>query len=347
MKGSRTYRGAVVAAFAVLAVGVAACSSGSSTAMGTAPTSNAGGATGAPELSTISIGLLPSADAVTIQIAQDKGFFKQQGLNVKVTDMTTTNQATTGLLSDTMDFATENYVGMYEQELAVPNLHLKIVADNTQATPDDYVLMVAKNSNITSISQLKGKKIGFPALGYNFGAMALDVLLAPYHESSASFTTVAVPFSNAEQALATGEVDAIFTTEPFETTAEAGAGDRVLIDMMSGPLANMPEGCWGTTASFAQKYPKTVAAFQRAMQEAAQVAATSPSYVRSELPRLIPTMKPALANVIVLPSWNTTLSLTRMQRVADLMQQTGGFKPGVNVNTLVSSMYDPLASSAS
>jgi len=334
MKASRICQRALVLAIAGLTVGITACSSGSSASSGS---------TGAPELSNITIGVLPTADSVTLQIAEDKGFFKQQGLNVKLIDMTTTNQATTGLLSHTMDFGMENYVGMFEAEKSVPNLNLRIVADNTQASPDDFVLLVGKNSKLTSISQLKGKKVSFPAPGFNFGAMALDVLLAPYHMSTADVTSVVLPFSAAGQALAKGEVDAAFTTEPFITAAEAAAGDRILIDMMSGPLTGFPQSCWGTTASFAQKYPKTVAAFQRAMGEANQLAATNPSYVRSELPKFIPTMSPAIAKVITLPVYNTTLSLTRMERVADEIEQLGELPKNFDVKA----MYDPLAGSES
>ena len=250
-------------------------------------------ATGAPELSSITIGALPSADSVTLQIAQDKGFFKQQGLtNVKIITETTTNAGTQGLLSHTMDFTGENYVGMFAAEKAVPNLNLRIVADNSQTSPGLYVLLVPKDSPLTSVAQLKGKKVGFPAPGFNFGSMAADVQMKPYNESSADFTTVVLPFAAALTALAAHQVDAIFTTEPFITIAEAAAGDRVLTDLLGGPLAGFPTACWGTNAAFAQKYPKTVAAFQRAMTEATQVAATNPRYVRSELPKFIPTMKP-------------------------------------------------------
>ena len=334
MKASRICQRALVLAIAGLAVGITACSSGSSASSGSS---------GAPELSNITIGVLPSADTVTVQIAEDKGFFKQQGLNVKLITMTTTNQTTSGLLSHTMDFSMENYVGMFEAEKAVPNLNLRVVADNSQASVDDDVLLVAKNSKLTSISQLKGKKVSIPAPGFNYGAMALDVLLRPYHLSSADYTTVVLPFSAAEQALAKGEVDAAFTTEPFITTAEATAGDRILVDMNTGPLTGFPEVCWVTDASFVQKYPKTVAAFQRAMGEALQVAATNTSYVRSELPKFIPTMKPAIAKVITLPVYNTTLSLTRMERAADVIEQLGKLPKNFNVKA----MYDPLAGSAS
>ena len=319
-------------ASAALAVGLAACSSGSSSS-NTTSTASSG-----PELSHITIGVLESSDDVTVQIAQDEGFFKQEGLNVKTVVLPTTNAATTGLLSHTLDFSTENYVGMFQQEQAVPTLNLRIVADNAQATPNLYVMMVAKNSPITSLAQLKGKKVSFPAKGFNFGSMASDILLQPYHESAADFTTVALPFSDAPQAIASGEVDAAFTTEPFITIMEE-SGARILEDMMTGPLVSFPQDCWGTTAAFASKYPKTVAAFQRAIEMALRLAASNTPLVRRELSKFIPTLSPKLASVITLPTFNTTLSLARMQRVADTEIRLGALPAKFDVQA----MYDPPA----
>ena len=109
MKASRICRRALVLAIAGLTVGVTACSSGSSATTGG---SASGGASGAPELSTITIGAVLSADTVTLQIAKDKGFFKQQGLNVKIVPEASTNATAAGLLSHTMDFGDQNYIGM-------------------------------------------------------------------------------------------------------------------------------------------------------------------------------------------------------------------------------------------
>ena len=334
LRPKRLISGVLVAG--MLATGLAACSSASS---GTGSTTSAGG----PELTNITVGVLASADAVTLQIAQDKGFFKQQGLNVKTVIMTTTNQASQGLLSGTMQFGWENYVGMFSQENTVPGLKLKIVADNAQATPNIDVLMVAKNSPITSLAQLKGKKVSFPALGFNYGAMATDVLGQPYSLTTSDFTTVVVPFPDAGQALAKGEVQAAFTIEPFITILEK-QGDRVLEDLLSGPLTGFPLDCWATTAGFASKDPKTVAAFQRAIGQATSLAASDPALVRQELPKFIPTLTPQLASVIQLPTFNPTLSLSRMERVADVMEQLHHLP--ANFNTTVESMYDPLPSSS-
>jgi NitT/TauT family transport system substrate-binding protein len=339
MNVPRLFKRPLILAIAALALGLSACSSGSSASSAAGGTGNA--SNGASGLTNITVGVLPSADSVTVQIAQDKGFFKQQGLNVKVITEKTTNDSTAGLLGHTMDFTTENYVGMFGQEKSVKGLNLKIVADDGQSSPNLWVMLVPKDSKLTSLAQLKGKKVGFPAPGFNFGSMAADILMAPYHESSKDFTTVPLPFSDAQQALANHVVDAIFTTEPFITVSEQAAGDRVLQDMLSGPLAGFPTSCWGTTASYVQQNPKTVAAFQRAMTEASQVAATNTSYVRSELPKFITTMQPAIANVITLPTYNTTLTLARMQRVANLMIGLGQLPKNFDVK----SMYYPPAAS--
>jgi NitT/TauT family transport system substrate-binding protein len=329
MKGLYLRRIWPVLASVALAAGLAACSSGSSS-------SNTTTATSAPELANITVGVLLGSDGVTIQIAQDKGFFKQEGLNVKTVVLPTTNAATTGLLSHTLDFSTEKYVGMFAQEKAVPGLNLRIVADNDQATPNLYALMVAKNSPITSLADLKGKKVSFPAKGFNYGSMATNIQLQPYHLSNDNFTTVALPFSAAPQAVATGTIDAAFTTEPFITIMES-SGARQLVDLLSGPLAGFPVACWGTTASFVAKNPKTVAAFQRAMAKAVRLAATDTPLVRQELPKFITTMKPQMASVITLPAFNSTLTLARMQRVADVMIRLGALPANFDVK----SMYYP------
>jgi NitT/TauT family transport system substrate-binding protein len=239
-----------------------------------------------------------------------------------------------------MDFAVENYVGMFQQEQAIPSLNLRIVADNAQATPGLFGLMVAENSHITSLAQLKGKKVAIPALGFNFGAMALDILMQPYHLNSSDFTTVAEPFSSAPQVIASGAVDAAFTTEPFITIMEKKGEARMLVDMMSGPLSGFPESCWGTTASFVSRYPKTVAAFQAAMGKALRLAASDPALVRRELLKFIPTISPQIAKVIKLPAFNATLTLARMERVADEMIRLKALPANFDVKSM---FYPPSA----
>jgi len=338
MKGLYLRRVGPVLAAVALAVGVAACSS-SSTGSGTTTS-----ASNKPELTNITVGMLVDADAIAAQIAIDQGFFKEEGLNVKIVPETTTNQATPQLLAHTMDFSMENDVGMFQQEYMHPNLQLQIVADEDQGTPGLNVLMVKKDSTITSLSQLKGVKVGYPAPGFNFGAMSTDVLLEPYHMSTKSFTSVVVPFADDPAELADGDIDVAYTTEPFVTIMES-QGARVLSDTLTGPLAGFPVACWVTTKSFTQKYPKTVAAFQAAMEKATALAATDTPLVRQELPKFVKTMKPTLASVITLPTFNSTLSVARLERVVATMQSVGGLPASFTNADVQAMVYSPSAGS--
>lgn len=328
--------GAGLAAVA-LAVGVAACSSGSSSSSsGTTTTSGS-----APEMTNVKVGILSASDDAPVLIAIKKGFFKQQGLNVSYTIMPSTNSSTALLQSHTVQFAIMNYVGMFQQEKAFPNLNLRIIADNVQTSPGLFDFMVAKNSKITSLADLKGKKLSVPSAGvFSFPQLSLDVLGKPYGINADSVTDVAIPFPEAPQALASGKVDAAFTTEPFITLMEQTTGAKVLVDMLSGPLAGFPVSAWGTTDYYAKNDPKTVAAFARAIQQATRLAASNPQVVRQVLPDYIKGMKPALASVIVLPTFNTSLSLARMQRVANAMEAQGQL-PASFVKSQVPAMYDP------
>ncbi|HLH83016.1 MAG TPA: ABC transporter substrate-binding protein [Trebonia sp.] len=312
----------------LLAAGLGACSSGS--AASTAADSPGSG----PELKNITIAILPITDAVVVQIAQEEGIFKQEGFDsVKVLDLKTLATSNLQLQSHTADIVAENYVSMFTQQAHVPGLNLRIIADMAQSAPNLFDIMVGKGSTLTSLSQLKGKKVGCPALGVSFCQLGLDMLLKPYGLSISNLTIVPVPFAQGPTALAAHTVDAVFEAEPFITIME-GKGARILQDLMSGPLAGAPQSCWGVQESFLQKYPKTVAAFARAMSKADAIADSDPALVRKDLPKIIPTLSPKLASVIGLPTWNTTLSLARMERVADIMEEFGALPKNFDVKQM-------------
>ena len=330
MPGPRIRRFLPVLTSVALATGLAACSSGPSS------TNNQGSG---PELTHIIVTALEIPDAVTIEIAQKDGFFKQQGLSVTVQTVAASEDTTPALISHKVDFVTENYVGMYIQQLQHPSLQLHVVADDLQAAPGVFEIMVPKDSKITSPADLKGKVIAFAGPGPSIGSLSMDVLFSAYHVPVNDYTNKPVPFPSMPGALLSGEVAAAWATEPFVTIMEA-AGARPLVDLMTGPLANFPISCWATTGWFIDHYPRTVAAFQRAMMKAQQIAASNQALVRSLLPDFIRGLTSPIANVMALGTYNTTLSLTRMERVADVMEEYGLLPANFNVK----SMYCPLPS---
>jgi NitT/TauT family transport system substrate-binding protein len=321
MRRSRLHWFSLVFATTALATGLAACSSGSSsTASGGSSSSNSG------SLTTVTVAAPNIASAVTLQIAQDHGLFKAEGLDVKVQIVANSNAVTGPLLAGTLDFTSENYVGMYIQEMTNPKLGLKVIADNFQATDNIAAIVVPKGSKITSVKQLVGKTVALPGKGASIGPLSVDVLLNSYGVKATAtnpqYTTAVVPFPNMPAALAQGKVDAAWVTEPFVTVAEE-AGAHVLAYTYSGTLKNFPIGPWATTESFAEKNPQAVKAFTAAITKAQQMAASDPALVRTEEPIWIKTLKPAIANVMAQGTYDSTVSLTTLQRVADVMENYG------------------------
>lgn len=329
MRAPRRYGLPLLLALAIVAVtGISGCSSGSASSTSTSQ---------GPELTHVTVGELEIPDAIPLVIAQKDGFFKKQGLSVTIDTIPASEDTTPQLLSHTMTFTIENDVSLFALDAQNPNLQLHDIADNLQAAPGTFEIMVPKNSKITSVPELAGKPIAFAGPGPSIGQLSMDVLFSAYHISSSDYKNVIVPFPNMPQALATGKVAAAWATEPFVTIMEA-AGAKPLVDLMTGSMSQFPISCWATTGYVIKHYPKTVAAFQRAIVQGERAAAADPQLVRKLLPGYIKGLPASVANVMALGTFDTTISLTRLQRVADVLEQYKVLPANFNVK----SVYYPL-----
>lgn len=269
----------------------------------------------------ITVGALPIPDAAPLFIAIHKGFFKQEGLAVTPETIQASPQSTPYLVSGAMDFSLLNYVSTLETEQN-SGVRFRIVADSTQAAPGVFVLLVPEHSPVTSPADLKGKTIGAPEASNGIGNLAVASTLKPYGVPPDQVKSVALPFPDMEGALKRGVVAAAWVTEPFITEIRHNIGARVLADTMTGPMASFPISGWGTVQQYVRKYPKTVAAFQRAMAKAQRLAASNRQLVEQTLPTYTK-IKPKVASVMALGTYPVSLRATRLQHVADVMLQFG------------------------
>lgn len=310
-------RFSVFLAVGLAAAGLAACSSSSSSS------GSADAASTAPELSTVTLDARLTPDTGPLWIALKDGLFKQQGLTVNVNYTAGTAAQFSGLAAHTVDFAQQAYVTMFNEEKKNPALAMRVIAEDSLSAPNTNAIMVGPNSKVKTVADLKGKTVAFSSPGFALAELALDEQLKGYGLGPTSYTEDTLAFANMIEPLARGQISAAFSVQPYITQMETQTGAHQLIDVMTGPMLNFPELGWTTTAYFAQRYPRTVAAFQRAIAKAQQLAASNPTLVRQLMPTNIKSITPQIANVIPLPTYVTTLSLTRMQRVATVMEQYG------------------------
>jgi NitT/TauT family transport system substrate-binding protein len=85
---------------------------------------------------------------------------------------------------------------------------------------------------------------------------------------------------------------------------------------------NFPLEGYAVSRAWALKYPRTVAAFDRAMTEAQQVADTDRTAVEAAVEKILG-MSPETAAVINLPDFPLSVAPAQLQRVVDTMVQFG------------------------
>jgi len=204
----------------------------------------------------VKIGYLGFVLALPTFVALEKGYFQEQGLKVTPTLFESGTIITDALITGRVDVQTgsaviaswlaeQNMPGTYKIFVMYGNR--EVLQDNTMA------LMVAKDSPINAIADLKGKRMGtFPGIASI--ALAKAVLRNSF-DPNKEITLIEVPPGNIVQALAAGQVDAYFAPEPFGMIGEAKGVARRLI---KNPLLllNLKTGIPGAPFTFNAKFVK-------------------------------------------------------------------------------------------
>jgi NitT/TauT family transport system substrate-binding protein len=313
MRPSRSRR-AVLASIVALSTALAAgCGSSSS--------DNKTGSTGGLEKTTLKVASLPLVDGAALFIAQKQGYFKAEGLNIQIVPVQQSIQALPALTKGDVDvIAAGNYVSFLQAQ-DKGTLNLKILAEGSVLTSNEMDVVVTPKSAIKTPKDLEGKKVAVNILN-NIQSLTLNQILKADNVDPTKVHYVVVPFPQMAAALQKGQVDAIHVVEPFLTNGEKKLGLRVVVDGGSAPVTGLPVSGYISTVDFANKYPKTAAAFQRAIFKAQQLAVTDRKQVEQVLPGYAK-IDAQVASIITMPGYATSSNVTRMQRLVDLMSSSG------------------------
>ena len=273
------------------------------------------GGNGDVEKSTVKFVGLPTLDRAVVHLAQDKGFFAEEGLKVDVADVSSGGDSVQKLISGEADFSGGSYTP-YLQAQAKNVADLKIVDEVLVSKPNLQPVMIAPNSRLQRAEDIQGKKVAITAPG-TISEIAAKSVLRDRGIDFSRTQWVPMGFNDMPAALQRGDVDAAVMMEPYTTQAARTFGAKTIFDIYSGATENFPVAGIATTADFAQKNPKTVQAFQRAIQKAKN-ASQDHKEVVDVLPKHTK-VPPDIAPLIELGQTPMTTEKSRLQRVATLM----------------------------
>ena len=203
----------------------------------------------------VRIGYLNLAGSLPTFVALEKDYFQEQGLKAVATSFESGTILVDALVAGRIDITTGNSIvthWLVEQNL--PGA-FKIFITYGPTGPKDvtFTLMVAKDSPLKEMADLKGKRIGtFPGVASLSLAKAV---LRSYFDPDKEVTLIQTPPGNIVQALAANQIDAYFAPEPFGMMAEAKGVGRHLVKHPLQAL-NLQNGFPGAVFTFSSKFLK-------------------------------------------------------------------------------------------
>ena len=197
----------------------------------------------------------PQSQFAGYYVAQEKGFYKEAGVEVDFQHPSASYSAANRLFEGSSDMITQQLVqAMIAIDRGIPMVHV------LQTSQRNSLVLVSKSDSIRTIDDLKGKKVGVWKSG--FGDLAyimdsekdLDIQWIPYLESVNLFLSGAI---DATLAMSYNE---------FLKIRVAGHEDKPVI-RFSETEYDYPEDGLYVSTDFYQRYPDKVKAFAEASRK--------------------------------------------------------------------------------
>ena len=269
---------------------------------------------------TIRVGFIPIADCSQLFIAQDRGLFAANGVDVQTTSMAGGALILEAVGAGSLDIGFSNVVSLvlgHANQLPFVALTGGPAEDSSH---QEHGIFVSTASSTTEIRQLAGKRIAINTRR-NIDELMVSELLQSNGIDPKTVTFVEVPFPRMVTTLEGGDVDAIAVIEPFVTLAK----DRNHRLLSSNYVAVQPTteiSTFVATRQWLADHRKEAWAFQRAIAAATEIANAHPDVVRAALRNHTSLDANQLVN-IGLPLFTSELSEQLLQTMITRTQRAG------------------------
>jgi NitT/TauT family transport system substrate-binding protein len=207
-----------------------------------------------------------------LTIAEQRGYFTKEGLNVEISDFQGGGKALQALVGGSADVG----CGAYEHTLYMAAKGRSIKAVALQANSFGLVVGIQKDKapGYHDLKNLKGMKVGVTGVG-SASHVGLKMLLAKAGMSDNDVSVIAVGGGAASvAAVTTGKLDAIANFDPAISLLQRDGAIKIILDtrkekdltyLYGGPFA---ASAFYVDAQFAKDNPKTTQAFVNAISSA-------------------------------------------------------------------------------
>ena len=294
-----------------------------------------GGSAAATPMTPVTVYFNPgSADGAGIEYCKDSGVCAKHGLDVKFLYSTQGGpQIIPAMVSGKVQFGEPGYedtIVAASQGIPITNILPVSVAATSDKTDWTVDLSLA-NGPVKSVCDLPGKKVAINSL-LGLGQMFVD---ANYYNAHCTGDTndtgwkkikfVAILFPQMATALQKGQVDAIWTLEPFYSVVKSQLHVRLLAGSAYRTVPHGPITAFDTSWAYVKAHPDVVRAMQAAMAQSNLYLAGHPSETRKLIAKYTTTPKNLIPNLI-LPTFVATVPLSLAELEANFNVKFGLIK---------------------
>ena len=242
-----------------------------------------------PEKKSLKLGVggKPSLYYLALTLAEQLGYFKEQGLDVEINDFAGGAKALQSLIGGSVDVVT----GAYEHNIRMQAKGQDIRAVIELGRYPAINILVRKDRPYKTAADLKGMKIGVSAPGSSTQLVAQYVMVqAGLKPDDASFIGVGLGAAPVA-AIKKGDIDALSNTEPANSKLVKDGDVIVVADttttegvtkLLGGPMS---AGVLYTKAEFIDKNPNTVQALVNAFYKTLKwLEKATPDEVAAKMP---------------------------------------------------------------
>ncbi len=343
MANSKLHIPALTLAASLTFLGAGCGGSGSGTTGATGATGAVLAKAGHLEKTTLNVAVLPDVDSAGFFVALHQGLFAQEGLTVNYSPAPG-SEVIAGQVKGQYDITGNNYVSYIEAQFH-HQADLRIIAEGSLLEQGDQVVMTMPNSPITTLARLKAHVLGVNAdanVGYLLVASVLTengiTMSTKTSANAVMFPKTDIPFTERGQALVSGQLAAAIISEPQASQMEEKYGAVVIADLNQGATQQFPIEGYAVTKAWAKANPNTLKAFLAALQAGQQIADTERAAVEAAVESLKPgqgQVDKITAAMMALNTYPLGVDATRLQRVADVMQQFGLLKKHFDIRVML------------
>jgi NitT/TauT family transport system substrate-binding protein len=286
------------------------------------------------------IGSLKISALTNVDVAEKTGIFKNNGLDVEVTQFRSGNEAIAAQRGGHVDIV-----------LSIPGtamnanergFDLVLVAQNETAQaqgPDSGGLLVLNDSGLNDVSQLAGKKIATSNLHSQYH-VAIATVLKKHGVDPSKVTFLELPFGSHPDALKSKQIDVSACLDPWTTQMRTGGYAKVLAWNYVESIPEQPIGSWFGRADFVKNNTDTVARFAKSIRDSIE-------YMNADVERGKKAvadytgLNVALLKDMPLNKFSYKIDPAKWQAVADMMHASGELEKRHKVDEYLSDIVKP------